>query len=183
MRRVVLILGPWLGWRRGDSNPRPLQCDCSALPAELRPLAWTRRVYGLWRPPVKARPAVAVDCGFGATYTPETNAGVTQLVEYLLPKQAVAGSSPVPRSTKPTNRAENLRTAVQPPSDCCPCPRSVHGLIRDQNTQPQFRLTPSVELERFRGSRCHRTRLQTLMWQAPIWSPTPRVPTGVDCVS
>ncbi len=32
---------PWLGWRRGDSNPRPLQCDCSALPAELRPLAWT----------------------------------------------------------------------------------------------------------------------------------------------
>jgi hypothetical protein len=24
-------------WRRGDSNPRPLQCDCSALPTELRP--------------------------------------------------------------------------------------------------------------------------------------------------
>ena len=27
-------------------------------------------------------------------------AGVTQLVEYLLPKQAVAGSSPVARSAK-----------------------------------------------------------------------------------
>ncbi len=24
-------------WRQGDSNPRPLQCDCSALPAELCP--------------------------------------------------------------------------------------------------------------------------------------------------
>lgn len=29
---------------------------------------------------------------------PLPQAGVTQLVEYLLPKQAVAGSSPVPRS-------------------------------------------------------------------------------------
>src|SRR5215207_2355192 len=26
-------------WRQGDSNPRPLQCDCSALPTELCPLA------------------------------------------------------------------------------------------------------------------------------------------------
>jgi hypothetical protein len=41
-----------------------------------------------------------VDRGFGETYTQENDAGVTQLVEYLLPKQAVAGSSPVPRSTK-----------------------------------------------------------------------------------
>ncbi|MDN5332380.1 MAG: hypothetical protein PWP45_1605 [Tepidanaerobacteraceae bacterium] len=24
-------------WRRWDLNPRPLQCECSALPAELRP--------------------------------------------------------------------------------------------------------------------------------------------------
>ena len=29
------VLADW--WRRGDSNPRPLQCDCSALPTELRP--------------------------------------------------------------------------------------------------------------------------------------------------
>jgi hypothetical protein len=33
-------------WRRGDSNPRPLQCDCSALPTELRPRKQaTMRVY------------------------------------------------------------------------------------------------------------------------------------------
>ena len=41
-----------------------------------------------------------VDRGYVTTYTHGNNAGVTQLVEYLLPKQAVAGSSPVPRSTK-----------------------------------------------------------------------------------
>ncbi len=27
------------GWRRRESNPRPLPCDGSALPAELRPQA------------------------------------------------------------------------------------------------------------------------------------------------
>ncbi|MCD6032125.1 MAG: hypothetical protein K0S78_4307, partial [Thermomicrobiales bacterium] len=48
----------------------------------------------------RERTATTVDCGFGATYTQGNNAGVTQLVEYLLPKQAVAGSSPVPRSRK-----------------------------------------------------------------------------------
>ena len=29
------IVGQW--WSRAESNRRPLQCDCSALPAELRP--------------------------------------------------------------------------------------------------------------------------------------------------
>jgi hypothetical protein len=28
-----------LWWSCGDSNPRPLQCECSALPAELQPQA------------------------------------------------------------------------------------------------------------------------------------------------
>ncbi len=28
---------PMIWWSRGESNPRPLECDSSALPAELRP--------------------------------------------------------------------------------------------------------------------------------------------------
>ena len=39
----------------------------------------------------------------------ETNAGVTQLVEYLPSKQAVASSSLVPRSMKTSERRENLK--------------------------------------------------------------------------
>jgi hypothetical protein len=57
--------------------------------------------------PVKAPCVLNVDCGFGATYTQGNDAGVTQLVEYLLPKQAVAGSSPVPRSHKTLQSRQN----------------------------------------------------------------------------
>ncbi len=46
-----------LGWRRGDSNPRPLQCDCSALPAELRPQAMRAAVASL---PANILPSHAV---------------------------------------------------------------------------------------------------------------------------
>src|SRR5690606_24133622 len=35
------------GWRQGDANPRPLQCGCSALPAELCPHGRPRS--GAWR--------------------------------------------------------------------------------------------------------------------------------------
>ena len=41
-------------WRWGDSNPRPLTCEASALPAELHPHFGQRgRLYGRGVPPVK----------------------------------------------------------------------------------------------------------------------------------
>ena len=36
-RRKPLLINDLEWWRRGDSNPRPLECDSSALPIELRP--------------------------------------------------------------------------------------------------------------------------------------------------
>lgn len=40
-------------WRQGDSNPRPRQCDCRALPAELCPHVRRRKVYRAGNPVVK----------------------------------------------------------------------------------------------------------------------------------
>jgi hypothetical protein len=99
MRRVVLILGS--GGGGGIRTPdlysaivalSQLSYAPSSGPDEYTDSGdrWSKR----------DRMAVAVDCGFGAAYTRKNIAGVTQLVEYLLPKQAVAGSSPVPRSQK-----------------------------------------------------------------------------------
>jgi hypothetical protein len=99
MRRVVLILDS--GGGGGTRTP-----DLYSAIVALSQLSYApprgRHEYTDSADPRSKRdwlPA-PVDCKFRSTYTQETNAGVTQLVEYLLPKQAVAGSSPVPRSTK-----------------------------------------------------------------------------------
>ena len=42
-----------LGWRRGGSNPSPLDCQSSALPAELRPRA--RKYYTGTPPPMQGQ--------------------------------------------------------------------------------------------------------------------------------
>ncbi len=99
MRRVVLILGS--GGGGGIRTPDLYSAIVALSQLSYAPLRgpdeytdsgdrWSKRD---WTAP-------AVDCGFGAAYTRRNDAGVTQLVEYLLPKQAVAGSSPVPRSRK-----------------------------------------------------------------------------------
>ena len=99
MRRVVLILGSGGG---GGTRTPDLYSAIVAL---------SQLSYAPSRGPTEytdsgdhwskhERTTEAVDCGFDATYTRWNDAGVTQLVEYLLPKQAVAGSSPVPRSRK-----------------------------------------------------------------------------------
>ena len=96
------------GWRQGDSNPRPLQCDCSALPTELCPRELSeyteRRAQG-------QTGSHGVDARGPGCYTPgsESQAGVTQLVECLLPKQNAVGSSPITRS--PENPTESTKMA------------------------------------------------------------------------
>jgi hypothetical protein len=59
-------------------------------------------VYGVEGCGVKGDRRGAVDRRHAGAYNRGVLAGVTQLVEYLLPKQAVAGSSPVPRSPRPS---------------------------------------------------------------------------------
>jgi hypothetical protein len=99
LRRVVLILGS--GGGGGTRTPDLYSAIVALSQLSYAPSRGPHEYTDSGDPRSKReQTSAAVDCGFGAAYTQETNAGVTQLVEYLLPKQAVAGSSPVPRSTK-----------------------------------------------------------------------------------
>src|SRR5918996_5994712 len=56
---------PGIWWSRGESNPRPLECDSSALPAELRPrpapfVWWSGRGVSRPGPDLTRRTGVAV---------------------------------------------------------------------------------------------------------------------------
>ena len=99
MRRVVLILGS--GGGGGIRTPDLYSAIVALSQLSYAPSRGPDEYTDCGDPRSKRdRTAATVDRGFSATYTRGNNAGVTQLVEYLLPKQAVAGSSPVPRSQK-----------------------------------------------------------------------------------
>ena len=97
--RVVLILGS--GGGGGTRTPDLYSAIVALSQLSYAPLRGQHEYTNSADPRSKRdQTGPTVDCAFSATYTRQTNAGVTQLVEYLLPKQAVAGSSPVPRSIK-----------------------------------------------------------------------------------
>jgi hypothetical protein len=98
VHRVVLILGS--GGGGGTRTPDLYSAIVALSQLSYAPLRGRDEYTDSGDRRSKRRTTPAVDRRFGTTYTHGNDAGVTQLVEYLLPKQAVAGSSPVPRSTK-----------------------------------------------------------------------------------
>jgi hypothetical protein len=116
----------WMGVSTASPPRLPLAHKLCCAPETLLPIKWG-----------------------GATMLPTIeDAGVTQLVEYLLPKQAVVGSSPIARSTSAIGRQKTGVLSICSPEDM----RSQQPVYCGQGARP---MDTAKTLERY--LRHHRT--------------------------
>ena len=158
-----------LQWSRRGSNPRPLQCHCSALPAELRPQRSkpSQRPQGESNPYLHLERVVSWPLDDGGPPVSDPHApGRTRTCDPRLRRPMLY--PPELRARPPESR--ELATGVEPVTSSLPRTRSTTELRertprpfqqgrRDSNPQPPVLETGAlpVELRPF-GSGCRPTR-------------------------